>query len=128
MTGAYYGTDISMPYRPIGPCAAHPCRGRATHGRYCEQHARQNRRPDNRPSASRRGYDAKWRRVRAAYLRGHKDCVVCGEQATEVDHVVALKDGGTHQWSNLQAMCKTHHSRKTAVSDGGFGNRRGGGV
>jgi len=120
-----------MPSRPLRPCSAPRCAGRATNGRYCEAHAhlaQQARKPDDRPSASARGYDAKWRRVRAAYLKRHSECVVCGEQATEVDHIVPLADGGTHQWTNLQAMCKTHHSQKTVYLDGGFGNRRGGGT
>ena len=120
-----------MPSRPMRPCAAPRCPGRATNGRYCADHAhlaKQTRKPDGRPSASARGYDAKWRRVRAAYLKRHPVCVVCGEQATEVDHIVPLVDGGTHKWDNLQAMCKTHHSQKTVAFDGGFGNRRGGGI
>ena len=119
-----------MPQRPIRPCAISSCPGRAAHGKYCATHAsykQLSRQPDTRPSAAARGYDAKWRYIRAQFLKAHSQCVVCGEQATEVDHVVPLADGGTHQWSNLQAMCKTHHSQKTALVDGGFGKARGGG-
>lgn len=78
---------------------------------------------DSRPSAAKRGYDRKWRRIRAMYLKKHRRCVVCGEQATEVDHIIPLADGGSNKWENLQAMCKSHHSKKTASADGGFGNR-----
>ena len=118
-----------MPSRPLSPCAHPTCSGRAVNGRYCAAHAhlKPARKPDDRPSAAARGYDAKWRRVRAMYLKRHPDCVVCGEHAQEVDHIVPLADGGTHKWDNLQAMCKTHHSQKTVYQDGGFGNRRGGG-
>ena len=88
----------------------------------------QTRKPDVRPSAAARGYDRKWRRIRAQYLKSHPDCVVCGEPAEEVDHIVSLADGGTHKWENLQSLCKTHHSQKTVVFDGGFGNPKGGGI
>ena len=119
-----------MPHRPLKPCAVRTCNGRATNGRYCTDHAhlnKQDRKPDTRPSASARGYDRKWRRIRAMYLRSHKECVICGAPAEEVDHIISLAEGGTHKWTNLQALCKTHHSQKTVDVDGGFGNDRGGG-
>ncbi|NJN53691.1 MAG: HNH endonuclease [Anaerolineae bacterium] len=120
-----------MPHSPRKPCAIESCPGRATHGRYCadcskqRQQKQQQRSPDTRPSAARRGYDAEWRRIRAQFLKAHGECVVCGDTATEADHILSLANGGTHQWSNLQPMCKTHHSQKTAVLDGGFGEREG---
>lgn len=121
-----------MPRKPLGPCASPGCPGRARNGRYCPGHAhlnRQQRKPDNRPSASQRGYDAKWRRIRGLYLQHHPYCsnAWCDEDATEVDHIVPLVQGGTHQWSNLQAFCKSCHSSKTARFDGGLGNPREGG-
>lgn len=118
-----------MPYKPLKPCAIRSCSGRATHGRYCAAHAHlATRPPDDRPSAAARGYDRKWRRVRAQYLKRHSDCVVCGAPAEEVDHITPLSAGGTHAWENLQAMCKAHHSQKTASRDGGFGHSRVGGI
>lgn len=83
-------------------------------GGYCEQHAKARPRPpDNRPSPSRRGYDIKWRRVRAAFLRKHPACADCGGEATEVHHIVPLSAGGTHRWENLMPLCKVCHSRRT---------------
>ena len=35
--------------------------------------------------------------------------------ATEVDHVLPMADGGAmYDEANLQALCKSHHSQKTA--------------
>ena len=35
--------------------------------------------------------------------------------ATEVDHIVPIEDGGAmFDEANLQGLCKSHHSRKTA--------------
>ncbi|NMC30742.1 MAG: HNH endonuclease [Pelolinea sp.] len=44
--------------------------------------------------------------------------------ATDVDHKVPLSSGGTHADTNLEGMCHSCHSRKTALNDGGFGNQK----
>ncbi len=79
-----------------------------------------------RPSPSARGYDRRWQKIRRAYLNNNPVCVLqyegCLRVASEVDHVVPLRDGGTHDEDNLQAACKPCHSKKTAREDGGFGN------
>lgn len=75
-----------------------------------------------RPSAARRGYDRKWRLIRAAFLKAHPTCA-CGTAATEVDHIVSLRRGGTNEWSNLQPMCKPCHARKTVAVDGALGQK-----
>lgn len=82
-----------------------------------------------RPSAARRGYDSVWRRIRLEFLRRHPLCAECGRAgrtvpATDVDHRVPLRRGGTNDPANLQALCHEHHSRKTAREDGRFGARR----
>lgn len=107
-----------MPRRPVLPCSKPGC----PHRKPCPVHKAQ-RSPDPRPSASERGYDQKWRRIRAAFLKKYSACAVCGAEATEVDHITPLKDGGTNEWSNLQPLCKSHHSQKTNQVDGGFGNK-----
>ena len=119
-----------MPQRPKRPCAAAGCPGRASNGRYCEAHAsrlKADRKPDTRPSPSQRGYDQKWRRIRAQFLKAHPFCADCNEPANEVDHIIPIAKGGSNQWDNLQPMCKSCHSRKTARSDGAFGNAGEGG-
>lgn len=76
-----------------------------------------------RPSAAKRGYDRPWRAIRAAFLKAHPRCS-CGAAATEVDHVVALRRGGTNAPSNLRAMCKRCHTRKTVAVDQARGERK----
>lgn len=80
------------------------------------------RRVDNydrqRPSAARRGYDARWRRLRLMFLRAHPLCEICEEAglvvaATDVHHKLAKRDGGKDEWDNLQALCHSCHSRIT---------------
>jgi len=57
-------------------------------------------------------YDARWRKVRAAILeRDGFVCRIggahCTRTATEVDHIVAIRDGGEIlDPSNLRAACK----------------------
>jgi 5-methylcytosine-specific restriction protein A len=80
-----------------------------------ERHRRINR---NREQSSTKRYDREWRRIRAVFLREHPYCVECQrdgriEPATECDHIVPLRQGGTHEESGLQALCKRHHSQKT---------------
>lgn len=95
----------------------------------CERHAKEAEaryraaHPDTRPSAATRGYDAKWRRIRAAFLKAHQECAECGEPGNNVDHIVAKAQGGSDEWSNLQTLCARCHSRKTNQQDGGFGNK-----
>lgn len=86
-----------------------------------------------RPSASKRGYGAHWRRLRRYILACNPLCAdpfgVHAEQkrvevATQVDHIVPRADGGTDDESNLQALCERCHTRKTVLYDGGFGHAR----
>lgn len=37
----------------------------------------------------------------------------CVDLAEELDHVVPLAQGGTHERSNLQGLCADHHREKT---------------
>jgi 5-methylcytosine-specific restriction protein A len=72
-----------------------------------------------RPSASRRGYDHTWRKLRMLVLHEQPLCQApgCAALATEVDHITPLSRGGTHARENLQALCKRCHSSKTARED-----------
>lgn len=119
-----------MPHTPGKPCRYRGC-AEVVHGvPYCEEHARlvQRQVDANRPSPSKRGYGRRWRRLRDMYLSEHPLCQdpdgVHGSfppVATEVDHILAKKLGGTDDWENLQALCKSCHSRKTAREDGRWG-------
>lgn len=84
------------------------------------------RRPDRRPSASRRGYGPDWRKLRAATPK--TPCVDCGapwRPGFHLDHRLARAKGGTDDPSNLEWRCWRCHSAKTAQVDGGFGNAPG---
>lgn len=80
---------------------------------------------DNRPSSSQRGYDAKWRKTRKAYLTAHPYCETCGEPATDVHHLDGCGPLGPfgHDHRNLQALCHFCHSQETAVAQPGGWNR-----
>lgn len=50
-------------------------------------------------------------------------CVHCLELgratiATEVDHIIGIAQGGTHDDANLQSLCHDCHSTKTATDNG----------
>jgi len=88
-------------------------------GGYCQRHAKERPRlPDARDSASERGYDRGWRRVRAAFLKRFPECADCGAPATEVHHLMSVSDGGTDRWDNLMPLCKACHSRRTGLGKG----------
>lgn len=55
-----------------------------------------------------------WRAKSKRYLANNPDCVMCGGLATEVDHIVPSRFGGSDDESNLRALCKSDHSRVTA--------------
>lgn len=120
-----------MPRRPARPCAHRGCpelvRGRA---RYCDEHQQQHQRAydQRRGSSAQRGYDYRWQRLRRMQLARYPLCadpdqVHAGQPvpAEEVDHIIPLSKGGTHAFDNLQSLCKSCHSRKTARESGGWG-------
>jgi 5-methylcytosine-specific restriction endonuclease McrA len=48
----------------------------------------------------------------------------CGRLAVELDHIVAVSDGGGDEPENLQGLCVEHHRAKTqAESRRGAANR-----
>jgi 5-methylcytosine-specific restriction endonuclease McrA len=79
-----------------------------------------------RPSASERGYDADWRRLRNAYLAEHRECQRCGEPATMVDHKESIRANPARRLDprNLEAMCFACHHRKSMTWDNTLGKRR----
>lgn len=83
---------------------------------------------DGRESASRRGYDTKWRKAREQYLTRNPLCVMCQQigrttAATVVDHIVPHKGDRALFWrrGNWQALCKSCHDKdKQAIDRGGM--------
>jgi 5-methylcytosine-specific restriction endonuclease McrA len=47
-------------------------------------------------------------------------CQYCGQDATQVDHVIPRKVGGSHDLDNLVACCAPCNTRKGARSEGLF--------
>jgi 5-methylcytosine-specific restriction protein A len=97
---------------------------------YCEAHAKQHQRQADtrRGTSSERGYNYRWQKARATFLKGSPLCRHCKKlgmvrAATEVDHIIPHRGDQQLFWdtSNWQGLCKPCHSRKTAREDGGFG-------
>jgi 5-methylcytosine-specific restriction enzyme A len=104
-----------MPRKPMKPCKHRGC-PLLTHSTFCEFHVRLH--VDDRPSASRRGYDKHWRAIRKSFLKRNPLCESCLDrqqvtQANEVHHIKPLREGGTHDDSNLMALCHSCHSKIT---------------
>ena len=107
-----------MPVAARKPCARPGCLALLDPGvRYCKQHTVENE--HRRKSSTARGYGYHWQaKVRPPFLAAHPLCHVCEtvglvEPATEVDHIIPKKRGGTDVWDNLQGLCRPCHSRKT---------------
>ena len=112
--------------RNLRPCPVHDVGGVRA----------QARRVDQRPSAAARGYGSRWREYRERYFASPRVCACgCGAEVNAgngaIDHIVPVSgpsDPLFWDTSNHQPLLRGHHSRKTAMQDGGFGHRRGGGV
>ena len=110
-----------MPWRAPRVCSFPGCTAlvRAKRPR-CPKHPYKQ---EKRPSYRKRGYVAKdWDKIRAAQLAREPRCRSCGAPARVVDHIVAKQKGGTDASGNLQSLCRSCHSSKTARYDRGFGN------
>ncbi len=117
-----------MPRKPKRPCSFPGC-PELVEGRYCEKHQREVDRHYNRhqrdPKTAKR-YGRRWRKIRKAFLTAHPLCEECKKQgkftpAEEVHHITPLSEGGTHDYKNLMALCKSCHSRITAKEGGRWG-------
>lgn len=124
-----------MPYAAGRACAQFGCPAivRGTQ-RYCAEHERATRRAVDarRGSSNARGYDATWQRLRIAFLAQHplcecEDCEAGAKRLTiaeVVDHIIPIAERPDLrlEWSNLRAMAKRCHDRRTA-RDQGWGRR-----
>jgi 5-methylcytosine-specific restriction endonuclease McrA len=116
-----------MPERAYHQCSKPGCSELIKLGSRCLLHAVDKQ----RPNANARGYDYAWRKVRTAFLQKHPWCSDpfgdhAGQlvRATQVDHVLPKSVGGTDAESNLDGKCDHCHDKKTALLDGGFGNKK----
>lgn len=94
----------------------------------CPVHEREHEAKDRtrRGSSAERGYDARWRAYRRAFLLANPVCVFCLEQghvepATVVDHIRSAVSDPELFWatSNHRALCKRCHDGRT--DEGDFG-------
>lgn len=63
----------------------------------------------HRPKILPSPYNSMHQRVRAVKLKMRPSCERCGGQATQVHHVVSIRDGGAHELGNLMSVCANCH-------------------
>lgn len=99
-----------MPTAPPRRCLR--CRAMITGTRCATCHP-----PWEHPSESWQGVSrAGWPKARAIQLRAYPDCVMCGDQASEVDHV----DGTDYATqlcdpAMMRSLCRACHHRRTVA-------------
>ena len=107
-----------MPRKPKTPCKFPGCPN-LCHDSFCDEHKqvenrRYNRYQRSRDSKARYGKD--WNRISKAYRQSNPLCELCQQSgkltaAECVHHICKVSDGGTHDYSNLQALCNVCHAR-----------------
>lgn len=106
-----------MPQRPKHACNKPLCR-RLTRNRFCDEHTKAYNR--QRPTSAQRGYNARWRKLRAWHVRRYPMCVTCEREgrctpAKEVHHRIPHKgdEALLLDVDNLESLCKSCHSKAT---------------
>lgn len=112
-----------MPSKALKPCGKPGCPKLVSDARYCDDHAELSRQADRyRGTASSRGYDAEWRRVRTQALKRDKylcqHCIAADRvtSAVDVHHILKLTTYPHLRLalSNLRSLCKGCHAKLTA--------------
>lgn len=111
-----------MPSRPKRGCSVARCPN-LTDGRFCDEHQKlQNKNYERygRNPETKKRYKGDWPRIRERYRLAHPYCAVCFSkgimvETEEVHHKVPLSEGGTHEDTNLVALCSSCHARWHAV-------------
>lgn len=134
--GIFLWSDV-MPRKAKRPCRYRGCpQLTESESGYCETHERQiqykwYRSLDKnyiRPPEYKKRYNKEWSRIRAAFLAANPLCEMCKRQgrytlANEVHHIKPLANGGTNEFENLMALCKSCHSKITFAENS---KKRGG--
>jgi 5-methylcytosine-specific restriction enzyme A len=108
------------------PCKQRNCPSKAIRGLgYCQAHrhlipppVRKKDTETGRETPAARGYDKRWGRLRAAFLRQYPlcyDCQVIGHirPAVLVHHIVSIRNGGDRlDKNNLISLCRECHARR----------------
>ena len=121
-----------MPRKPKRPCSSPGC-PELTDGRFCPDHAKKEAsryEKYQRDPETRKRYGRAWKRIRDRYITAHPLCEECKREgkltpAAEVHHILPLSRGGTHDESNLMALCTPCHSAITARDGDRWPSRQG---
>ena len=119
-----------MPTRPKKPCAFPGCPN-LTDGRFCSEHQAQmdsNYEKYGRDKETKQRYGRAWKRIRDKYASEHPFCELCYKRGIivpteQIHHKQPLAEGGTHERSNLIALCKSCHSTIHAKRGDYWGTR-----
>lgn len=119
-----------MPYKPKRPCSYPGC-PKLTEGMYCEEHKKLTDQQYNlyqRDKKAQSFYRSdEWKAVKKRHLALEPLCRECSKEgklvrATMVDHIVPIKEGGAPLAdTNLQSLCWSCHSRKSAQEGSRWG-------
>lgn len=91
----------------------------AEKGGKCKDHQPEPWKSSGDRTAAQRGYGHKWKKIRkSALVRDGYLCQECLKSniitpATDVDHILNKKRGGTDALDNLQSLCNPCHIKKT---------------
>lgn len=106
-----------MPKRPRRRCPSPGC----SKPQPCPDHHRKTERRSKYADL----YESReWRELAATVLDEERACpgwpedhpIACRQRTTQVDHVIALEDGGPPlDRTNLRALCASCHGRKSAA-------------
>ena len=121
-----------MPYKPKKPCSYPGC-PKLTDDLYCEEHKKlmdRNYNKYERDKVSQRFYQStEWKALKKKVLNYEPLCRECKKngkltKATMVDHIVEIKKGGAPlDINNLQPLCWSCHSRKSAKEGSRWGKK-----
>ncbi len=103
-----------MPSAPPRICPG--CRATVPHGRRCTRCVKAE--DQRRGASTQRGYDGQWIKLRASLmaLPEFQVCRSCGQPATDLDHVLSVRDRPDLRLdvTNLRPLCHACHSRRTS--------------
>ena len=83
-----------------------------------------------RDKSAKKQYGQVWKRIRGKYAAEHPFCELCFDRGfivptEEIHHKLPLSEGGTHERSNLIALCKSCYSRIHAGRGDYWGSHAG---